>query len=185
MARMPTLTRDQVPENLREAFDHETAGSGGVVASGPGSAMINSPEMRRRANNLVFYLREASVLPKKLQELIMILTARTMDCQYIWHAHSAGARREGISDAFIDALRDKKPLPQLPTDEQLIADYVLQSFKDHRVSQGTFDAVVKEYGAQGATEISTWMGYYTLLAFNANAFEIDLPEGGSEPALPV
>jgi 4-carboxymuconolactone decarboxylase len=185
MARTPVLTRDDVPENLREAFDHETANSGGVVASGPGSAMINSPEMRRRANHLVFYLREASVIPKKLQELIMILTARSMDCLFIWNAHAAGARREGISDAYIDALRDKKPLPSLPADEQLIADYVLQSFQDHRVSQSTFEAVVKEYGAQGATEISTWMGFYTMLAFNVNAFDVELPQDHSEPALPV
>mgnify|MGYP000934526033 CR=1 FL=1 len=48
MARVPTLTREQVPEKDREAFDHETSGSGGVVESGPGSAMINNPEMRRR-----------------------------------------------------------------------------------------------------------------------------------------
>jgi 4-carboxymuconolactone decarboxylase len=79
MARVPTLTREQVPENDREAFDHETSGSGGVVESGPGSAMINNPEMRRRANQLAFYLRQESVLPKKLQELAMILTARSMD----------------------------------------------------------------------------------------------------------
>lgn len=66
-----------------------------------------------------------------------------------------------------------------------MADYVLQSFQNHRVDQGTFDAVVKQYGAQGATEVSTWMGYYTLLAFNANAFEIDLPQERSEQVLPV
>ena len=48
MARTPIVTRDQVPEQFRGAFDAETAGSGGVVASGPGSVMINSPEMRRR-----------------------------------------------------------------------------------------------------------------------------------------
>jgi len=29
------------------------------------------------------------------------------------------------------------------------------------------------------------MGYYTLLAFNANAFEIDVPAGGPEPKLPI
>ena len=61
------------------------------MASGPGSVMIHSPEMRRRANHLVFYLREASVLPKKLQELTMIITARSMDCLFIWNAHAAGA----------------------------------------------------------------------------------------------
>lgn len=51
MARTPTVTRDQVPEPLRAAFDAETANSGGVVATGPGSLMINSLEMRRRANH--------------------------------------------------------------------------------------------------------------------------------------
>jgi len=71
MARTPMLTRDRVPEHLRTAFDAETAGSGGVVATGPGSVMINSPEMRRRANSLVNYLRDESTLPKKIQELAL------------------------------------------------------------------------------------------------------------------
>ena len=53
------------------------------------------------------------------------------------------------------------------------------------MSQSTFDAVVKEYGAQGATEISTWMGFYTMLAFNVNAFDVELPQDHSEPVLPV
>jgi 4-carboxymuconolactone decarboxylase len=104
MARTQTVTRDQVPEALRATFDAETANTGGVVTSGPGSVMINSPEMRRRANHLVNYLREESSLSKKVQELVMILTARSMDCQYIWQAHAARARQQGISDEFIDSL---------------------------------------------------------------------------------
>lgn len=53
MARLPVLTRDQAPGEFLEAFDAETANSGGVVDSGPGPVMIYSPEMRRRANHLV------------------------------------------------------------------------------------------------------------------------------------
>ena len=111
MARTPTVTRDQVPEQLRSAFDAETANSGGVITSGPGSVMIHSPEMRRRANSLVNYLRDDSSLSKKLQELTMILTAKAMDCQYIWHAHSARAREQGISDEFVDNLREGNRCP--------------------------------------------------------------------------
>ncbi len=92
MARTPILTRDQVPEQFRQAFDSETANSNGVVASGPGSAMINSPEMRKRANHLVEYLREESSIPKKLQELAMLVTARATDCRFIWNAHAARGR---------------------------------------------------------------------------------------------
>ena len=44
MARTPVVTRDQVPEQFREAFDQLTAESGGVITTGPGSITINSPE---------------------------------------------------------------------------------------------------------------------------------------------
>jgi 4-carboxymuconolactone decarboxylase len=185
MARTPTVTRDQVPERFRNAFDAETASSGGVIASGPGSVMINSPEMRRRCNQLSSYLRQESSLPKKIQELAMITTARAMDCPYIWNAHAASGRREGLRDALVDALRDNKPLPEMPDDEAAVVNYGMEFFKTHKVRPETFQAALEQFGAQGLTELTTLMGYYALLAFNANAFEIDLPEARTEPVLPV
>ena len=185
MARTPMVTRDRVPEQLRAAFDAETATSGGVVATGPGSVMINSPEMRQRANHLVDYLRNASTLPKKIQELAMLITARAMDCQFIWHAHAARGRHEGLSGALVEALRDKRPLPPLPADEAAVVHYGTEFFTTHKVSQATFQAALDQCGAQGLTELTTLMGYYALLAFNANAFEIDLPAGRTEPVLPI
>ena len=186
MSRTPVVTRAQVPEQFRAAFDAETAASGGVLASGPGSAMINSPEMRRRANHLADYLRvESTALPKKIQELAMIITARFMDCQFIWNAHAARGREQGLSDALVDALRDKEPLPPMPHDEAVVFSYMTQLFQAHRVDQETFQAAIGLFGAQGLTELTSIMGYYTLLAFNANAFEIDLPEERTEPVLPV
>jgi 4-carboxymuconolactone decarboxylase len=185
MARTPNVTRDQVPEGLRSVFDAQTASTGGTVTGGPGSVMIHSPEMRRRANDLVNYLRDESSLPKQIQELAMIITARSMDCQYIWHAHAARARQQGISDEFVDSLRDGKPLPQLAPNLQTVVNYALECFKTHKVSQATFDAALNQLGALGVTELSTLLGYYSLLAFNANAFEIDVPEGGTESRLPI
>lgn len=185
MARTPTVTRDMVEEQHRAAFDRVSADAGDRVDSGPGSVMINSPDMRERANNLVKYFREVSDLPQTIQELIMILTARHMDCQYIWFAHSARARQYGLSDELVDAIRDKKPLPELPADQEAVLKYATESFTNHRVSQATFDAVIGIFGAQRLTEISTMMGYYTLLAYNVNGFDVDVPTGGDELPLPV
>ena len=185
MARTPKVTRDQVPQQFRAAYDTETASSGGVIESGPGSVMIHSPEMRHRANQLSAFLRRESSLPLKLQELAMITTARAMDCRYIWNAHAAGARREGVSDAVVNALRDHQPLPKMPADEAIVIAYGMEFFKTHQISQQTFDTALKQFGAQGLTELSTLMGYYALLAFNANAFEIDLPADRTEPVLPI
>lgn len=185
MARLPVLTRDQAPEQFLEAFDEETAASGGVVESGPGSAMIYSPEMRRRANHLVGYFREVTDLPHKLQELAMLLTARHMDCQYIWFAHSVRGRQQGLSDELVDALRDRNPLPDMPPDEAALVAYATEMFNNHRVSAETYQRAIDQFGPRWLTELSTMMGYYTLLAYNANSFEIDLPAGGTEPVLPV
>ena len=111
----------------------------------------------------------------------MILTARKLDCQYIWFAHAARAREQGISDEFVDALRDKKPLPKLPGDLQLVVDYATELFDTNRVSAGTFKAALDHFGAQLLTELTTMMGYYSMLALNVNAFEVDVPTGGEAP----
>src|SRR5262249_6869228 len=185
MPRTPIVTRDRVPESLRAAFDAETASSGGVVANGPGSVMINSPEMRRRANHLVNYLRDESTLPKKIQELAMLVTARAMVCQFIWSAQAARAGREGLTDVLVDARGDRRPPPSLPADEAAVVRYGTEFFTTHKVSQATFQAALDQFGAQGLTELTTLMGYYALLAFNATAFQTDLPAQRTEPDLPI
>jgi 4-carboxymuconolactone decarboxylase len=185
MARIPFLTRDEVPQHLRAAFDEEAASLGGVVTVGPGSVMINSPEMRRRGNRLVGYLRDESTLPKRIQELAMLVTARAMDCQFIWDSHAPRGRREGLSDALVDALRDRRPLPPLPEDESAVVRYGMEFFRTHRVTQATFDAALRQFGARGLSELTTLMGYYAMLSFHANAFEIDLPAQWAEPPLPI
>ena len=185
MARLPVLTRDQAPEAFLDAFDAETADTGGVVESGPGSVMIYSPEMRRRANNFVGYFREVTDLPHKLQELAMLLTARHMDCQYIWYAHAARGRQEGLGDDLVNALRDRNPLPAMPSDEAALVAYATELFTNRRVSEDTHRAAMEQFGARWLIELTTMLGYYTTLAYNANSFELDLPQGGPEPELPV
>src|SRR5919204_5250466 len=128
MARLPVVTRDQVPEQFREAFDELTAESGGVITSGPGSITINSPEMARRRNHLTHYLRYETTFPKKIQELTIITTARAMDCPYIWNAHAPAARRARVSDAVIDALRERRPLPAMSADEVAVVNYFSEVF---------------------------------------------------------
>ena len=57
-------------------------------------------------------------------------------------------------------------------------------FRTRRVSQTTFDAALDEFGARGLVELTNLMGYYSVLAFNINAFE-QLPPPSDEPFLPV
>ena len=185
MARLPTVSRDMVPEEFRAAFDELTATNGGVISTGPGSITINSPEMARRRAPLTDYLRFESTFPKRIQELAILVTARAMDCQYVWNAHAPAARREGVSDALVDAIRDNKPLPSISSDETAVVNYGVEFFKTHKVSEPTFQAALDQFGAQHLVEITTILGSYAQTAFILNAFAVELPEGRTETVLPV
>src|ERR1700752_902687 len=106
MARLPLASREGVPENQRDAFDEIVKGLGSVPRFGPGSVIFNVPHAHQRLMGFNKFIRSESSLPKKLQELAMIVTARELDCQYIWNAHAASARAAGVRDALLDALRD-------------------------------------------------------------------------------
>jgi 4-carboxymuconolactone decarboxylase len=185
MARIPIATRESVPENQRAAFDEMVQRTGSVPQHGPGSVMIHVPEAHLRATQLSNYLRNESSLPQKIQELAMLVTARELDCQHIWNAHAASGRRAGLSDALVDALRDKHDLPTLPPDEAAVVDYGQAFFRTHHVSRGAFQAALEQFGIQGLVELTMLMGYYGLLAFNVNAFDTDLLPERAELLLPV
>ena len=184
MVRLSPISRDLVAEQHQAAFDEVCAPPDGV-GSGPTSIMKNSPEMAKRAMYLSDYLRNESSLPKKIQELAMLIAARNMDCQYIWNAHAAGGRREGLSDGLVDALRDNQPLPALADDESAAINLGTEFYQTHRISQETFDAALEQFGRQGFAELVGLMGYYAMLSFNANAVVLDLPVNMTEPALPI
>ena len=112
MARLPLASRESVPENQRTAFDELLRGYGEVPRYGPGSVMIHVPKAHQLMNAVNKYLRNETSLPKKLQELAMLVTARELDCQYIWNAfkriasqYSADEKRALFHDAAAQAYR--------------------------------------------------------------------------------
>ena len=185
MARIRVATRESVPEDQKEAFDEIVRTPGVVTTAGPYSILINVPEMARRGFSLSHYLRLESVLSPRTQELAMLTTARELDCQYIWNAHASAGRKAGLRDDIVDNLRDKKELTGLTHEEVAVVNYAQEFFRTHQVRQATFDTAMANFGIRGLTELTNLMGFYAMLAFNINAFGVDLPEERTEPVLPI
>ena len=184
MARVPAVERNNLPEEFREAFDQVLEANGGQV-SGPTSITANSPEMARRRGHLTSYLRYENAIPQNILELAICATARAMDCAYVWNAHAPAARRAGVSDAVIDALREKRPLPAMSSQEQAIVNYCQEFYTTHQVAGDTFQTALDQFGTQQLVELTTLMGHYAQTSFILNAFEVQLPDGATEPILPV
>jgi 4-carboxymuconolactone decarboxylase len=185
MARVPPASKESVPQELREAFDAMVQSRGGLPRTGPASVMINSPEACRRAFHFSDYLRRESTLAPHIQELAMLVTARELDCQYVWNAHAASAKKAGLSAELVDAMRDEQPLPALKPEEAAVINYGQEFFRTHRVSRGAFQVAQEQFGVQGLVELTMLMGFYGTLAFHVNAFDVELPAERTEPLLPV
>ncbi len=186
MTRIPAATRESVPQDQLEAFDEYVQARGSVPATGPLSVMLNVPEVLKRGEHLRAYLRgDGSSLTRPIIELGMLVTARENDCQFIWNAHAGAGRTAGLSDALVDNLRDKNELPTLSAQDSAVVNYGREFFRTRKVSQSTFDAALAQFGVRGLTELTNLMGYYASLAFNINAFGVEIPEERTETALPV
>lgn len=179
--RVPLITsREQVPEDQRHNYDliEETRGS----VRGPFPPLLNSPEIAGRVGHLGTYIRYEGVLPGDVRELAIITTAREFDAAFEWAAHEPIAREEGVRDEAIEVVANRGSLDDLTEPEALIVRFGRELFREHEVSDATFDAAKDHFGVQGVTELTATMGFYSMIAAVLNTFEV-LP-GDDAPTLP-
>jgi 4-carboxymuconolactone decarboxylase len=179
MPRIPTVTREKLPADQRAIYDAITQSRGHVT--GPFPVLLNSPEAAHRVATLGHYLRYESTLKPMIRELAILTVAREFDCQYAWTSHDFLARQAGVRDEAIAALRDCKAPDGLTAEEAAIVQYGQELIRHHRISETTFEAALKQLGEQGITELTAMMGYYAMLGFALNAFDVQ-PE---KPLLPM
>jgi 4-carboxymuconolactone decarboxylase len=179
MPRLPPVTRDSLPPDQQSIYD-AIGQSRGLVA-GPFPVLLNSPEVAGRIAALGHYIRYESTLQPMIRELAIMAVARAFDCQYAWTSHDPMARQAGVRDEAITSIHDRRAPQGLTAEEADIVRYSQELIGNRRVSDATFQAVLKRLGPQGITDLTATMGYYALLGFALNAFDVQ-PE---QPLLPV
>jgi 4-carboxymuconolactone decarboxylase len=183
MARIPLVTREQVVDEEKPAYDAFVAARAGRPNVGPYSLLLHMPEMAQRLEALRTWLRDEASLSQKLQELVMISVAREMGCAFIWYAHAAPARQAGLRDEVVDGIRERRPLTGLDPDEQVVVDFTRQLLQHRRVSGPTFEAATARLGQRGVMTLTNLIACYAVLAYNMNTYELQAPTHATEKAL--
>ena len=186
MAHIPLVSRDTPFTDAEKPYAESFLGTRGVFPDvGPYSTMLHMPVVAEKVDSLRRYLRDEASLPQNVQELVMISVAREMDCVYIWHAHAAAARKNGVRGDIIDNIRDKKPLSGLTAAEQAAVDFTRELLRSRKVSKATFDKASANFGQRGTLTLTNLVACYAVLAYNMNTYEVGAPAGGTELPLPV
>lgn len=177
MARLPAATRASVPPEQAALFDALTAPSGEPPATGPGSVLIHVPLLREYEKKLVNQVRFASTLPQRIIEFATLQAARALDCAYVWSAHVERARKDGVREPVIAALRSGARPAELAPEEQAAWDFAQDYFSTRKVGDAAYQAALAHFGTRGTIELTMVLGCYSMLAAVANTFEVDIPAG--------
>ena len=137
-----------------------------------------------RARAMGDYLRYRSVLPPRLSEFVILLTARQWTQQYEWNAHAPLAQQAGLSPAIIASIADGRRPERMADDEEILYAMWDELRRNQSVSDATYVRALASFGEQGVVDALGITGYYTLLAMVMNTARTPLPAGAKSALAP-
>src|SRR6185295_16260572 len=152
---MPRLHLPSVAEmtpEQRDVHDEVVSGVRGRLV-GPLRAVIHSPDLARRWSRLGEYLRFSTCLPKKLNELAIIVTGRRWNSQLEFHIHSVAAKVAGLDPACIEAIRLAQPPAFTDEAEVEVYEFARMLQQTGSVDARVHGAVTARWGERGVVEL--------------------------------
>src|ERR1700730_11086594 len=175
MARLPPITsKDQVAVEHQKVFDSIVASRGAV--QGPFTMFLHSPELAGRLAHLGAYVRFEGSLDMRARVLAAMTVAREFEAVYVWGAQTGGARRLGVPETTITAIRENHSRGIPPEDAEIV-DFTRQLLRKHRVDEPSTTSLRKRFGDHGFIELTGTIGYYSMLAMTVNACELEAAPG--------
>jgi 4-carboxymuconolactone decarboxylase len=175
--RMTPIPAEKMTDAQKKAAADFTAARGNL--SGPWAVLLRSPELVNRTRPLSDYLRFNSVLPPRLSEFVILITAREWAQQYEWNAHYPLALKGGLNPDVAKAIAEGRRPAKMAEDEEIAYDFCTELDSNHSVSDATYARALSKFGEQGIVEMVSLHGYYTLIAMVLNTARTPLPPGAT------
>ena len=181
--RMPEVPADKLTEAQKKAAE-EFQRIRGVPVFGPFVPLLRSPELMLAARNMGDYLRYKSSLPLRINEFVILITAREWTQQLEWAIHHPIALKAGLDPAIAQAVAEGRRPDNMPEEEALAWEFSMELHHNKSVSDATYAKVVAKFGEQGAVDMAGVNGYYTFLAMAMNMARTPPPNGAEPPLKP-
>lgn len=168
--RFTPLAREALTAEQQRVFDAMLRGPRRAVPA-PFHLFLQSAELADRVQQLGELLRYRTGLSPRLSELAILVTARHWGADYEWSVHEREARKAGVPDGVISAIAGGTT-PDLAGDDALVYDFAHTFYTERDVPQPLYDAVVARFGMRTVVELSSILGYYSMLAIVLRIFHV-------------
>lgn len=179
MTRFKVLARDEMTAEQQGAFDYVQEKEG-RVRGGPWTAYVYRPELMRLQEDLSYYQRHGCTLTERERQVAVLAVCRHWSAEYPWAVQVRRSLKAGIEDAIIDAIGAGRRPTLTDPGEKLAYDVAIELMRDHRVSAATYAAAETLFGMPKLVDLVGAVGFFSMVACTANAFEITPPD--SAPA---
>lgn len=180
--RMPEIPAYKLTEAQKKATE-EFVAERGTAVFGPFVPLLRSPDVMLRAKAMGDYIRFKSVLPPRLNELAILITARQWTQQYEWDTHYPIAMKAGLAPEVLKAVAEGRRPQGMSDDEEIVYEFCMELHRNKSISDVTYARALARFGEQGIIDLTSVNGYYTFLGMVLNTARTPVPKGSTAPTL--
>ena len=182
--RFRPLTWDEMTPAQHKMMEDLFAGPR-AGAEGPFNVLLRSPEMGNIAQQFGASMRFNQSMPRKLNELAIIITGRYWTAQYEWMAHKRAALAAGLSPAIVDAIAEGRRPTGMQKDEDAVYTFCNELLNTKHVSDATFAMAKDAVGEKGVVDLMGVMSWYQMVSMILNVDRYPLPNGAQPELKPL
>ena len=184
MSRIPRLAPNELDEDQQRLYAAITAGDRGKQPQflkltdsegrleGPFNAMLLNPTIGDALQRLGAAIRFGGRLSPRCREIAILAVAAHWDCRFEQRAHEPIAAHAGLSDQELAALREGKAVDLIDSEEATVLQAIRHLLRDHDLADDRYRVTVRALGPDKLFELTTLVGYYTLLALQLKVFDV-------------
>ncbi len=169
--RFTPLRREDLDDRQGAVFD--------AIAAGPRGSVpwifhlfLESPDLATRIQELGAFCRYGTSLSPDLSELTILIVARHWDAEYEWSIHESEARKAGLAEPIIAALRNDERPAFDDAAAELVYEFCTKYLRDNDVSDALFAKATAHFGRKTIVELAAVLGYYSMLAMAIRIFRL-------------
>jgi alkylhydroperoxidase family enzyme len=176
--RLPPLPAEQWDETVQQALAgmlpeerRNPRDASNVLAT-----MVNHPALTKAFLRFNLHLLYSSTLPPRIRELAILRVAHRRNCTYEWTHHVDLAKREGISDEDIEAVRRPGAEGHFDDFERTVITGVDELDEKSELSDETWTTLGQRMDDRQLMDYVFTVGSYTMLAMALNTFGVQVEQ---------
>jgi 4-carboxymuconolactone decarboxylase len=143
---------------------------------GPWNPWIHQPKFGKPIWELAKAMAVNPSIPPAIREIAILVTGTRFKAAYELYAHVHMAERKGLAEEKIATIvAGQRPI-DLTVQEAVAYDFASALISGGAVPEPTYSAAVKQFGLDGAAELSYFIGFYCMVSVTSNTFDVVVPE---------